>query len=65
MIMSEELKEDVIACHAGMPALFGAEGLYWAMPVALFLTAVLCVIFLKKRYPVLLKNTDRDDALEE
>ena len=48
-----------------MPALFGAEGLYWAMPVALFLTAVLCVIFLKKRYPVLLKNTDRDDALEE
>ena len=54
-----------VAMIFAMPALFGAEGLYWAMPVALFLTAVLCVIFLKKRYPVLLKNTDRDDALEE
>ena len=54
-----------VAMIFAMPALFGAEGLYWAMPVASFLTAVLCVIFLKKRYPVLLKNTDRDDALEE
>ena len=48
-----------------MPSLFGPEGMYWAMPASSFLTAMLCVIFLKKRYPVLLKNDDREDALDQ
>ena len=45
-----------------MPALFGPEGLYWAMPVSSLLTAMLCAVFLKKRYPALLKKMDREDV---
>jgi len=44
-----------------MPALFGPEGLYWAMPVSSLLTAILCAVFLKKRYPALLKKMDREE----
>ena len=54
-----------VAMIFAMPALFGPEGMYWAMPAASFLNAILCAIFLKKRYPALLKNTDREDVLEQ
>jgi len=45
-----------------MPALFGPEAMYWTMPVSSLLTAILCAVFLKKRYPALLKKMDREDV---
>jgi Na+-driven multidrug efflux pump len=45
-----------------LPAFFGIEGLLWASPTSAVLTAILAVLFIKFRYPVLRKemHDDRD-----
>ena len=38
-----------------LPALFGANAIWYAIPAATFITAVLCVFFLRTEYPKRLK----------
>ena len=39
-----------------LPAMFGAEAIWYAFPVASFITAILCVFFLRTQYPRLMAS---------
>ena len=50
-----------------LPAVFGSEGILWATPAASLLTAILAILFLKFRYPLLRKemHDHRDGSGQE
>jgi len=47
-----------------LPAVFGAEAIFWTLPLASVLTAILCMAFLKWRFPYLMERM-RTEKSEE